>query len=332
MNLGRCIANLLRQYPEVGVPGIGIFRISHTSASFDQGLSAFIPPASHIELAEGQAGGFPITDYLQAQRQIDKETAANLLNKAVQDLFETISRNGHAMLEGLGYLVGEGKSVVFKPFKAGNIQFKPVKEQRLTAVEEVAVYVEEPEQVAADGVGKRHTVRWVIAAVLLVLLSAVGLTWYYQPAWFDREKLSQFFGQTAKEGAGQGDNEPSKQVIATDVAVADSNAVDSVFMPDAGIDSAALPVTSETTLESGKPSVTYEIIVGSFATMRQAEKYVAEMKAKGYDLAAINSRMPGNRKKISWGSFDTEEEAYRELARVQKTFEPSAWIAKVEHD
>ena len=332
MNLGRCIANLLRQYPEVGVPGIGIFKISHTPASFDKGQSAFLPPVSRIELAEGQVGGFPITDYLQAQRQIDKETAVNLLNQAVQDLFDTIGRNGHAMLEGLGYLVGEGKSVVFKPFKAGGIQLKPVKEQRLTGADEVAVYVEEPE-VVADGAGKRHTARWVIAAVLIVLLSAVGLAWYYQPAWLDREKLSQFFGQTKNEGTRQGDNEPSKQVIATDVTVADSNVVDSAFMPNAGIDSAALTsAASEAIPESRKPSVTYEIIVGSFATMRQAEKYVADMKAKGYDLEAINSRMPGNRKKISWGSFATEEEAYRELARVQKTFEPSAWIAKVEHD
>lgn len=326
MNLGRCIANLLRQYPEVGVPGIGIFKVSHTAAFFDQGQSAFLPPVKHIELAEGQEGGFLITDYLQAQRQIDKKTAINLLDIAVRDLFDTIGRNGHAMLEGLGYLVGEGKSIVFKPFKVGNIQFRPIKEhQSITQVG-----IEEPELVVVE-TGKRYSTKWIVIAASLVLLSTAVLVWYYQPTWFDREKLSQFFGHTADGGTVQRDNEPSN-VKTAGVAGVDSSAVDTALLPDEGIDSTGLPVVSETVTEPSKPSVTYEIIVGSFATMKQAEKYVADMKAKGHSLAAINSRMPGNRKKISWGSFATEEEAYRELARVQKTFEPTAWIAKVEHD
>src|SRR5690606_41283994 len=92
------------------------------------------------------------------------------------------------------------------------------------------------------------------------------------------------------------------------------------------------PESQAAPVEAPTPKVTYEIIVGYFKTMDQAEKYVARMKAKGYELKAIDSRMPGNRKKVSCGSFSTEEEAYRELVHVQKNLQPEAWIAKVFHD
>jgi septal ring-binding cell division protein DamX len=77
------------------------------------------------------------------------------------------------------------------------------------------------------------------------------------------------------------------------------------------------------------PKVTYEIIVASFKTMQQAADFVKEMKTKGVQLRAIESLQPRNRKKVSYGSYATKEEAYRDLPKVQKTIEPTAWVDRI---
>ena len=339
MNLGLCIANLLRRYPAVEVPGIGVFRKTHIPASYDGRQSALLPPASHIELTEVDADVFPIAVYVQAQQQVDGPTAARILDEAVSEIMESISRNGQALLDGMGYLLADGASFVFKPFELDGFGRKRVS-AKLPAVlpgEEADKVVGDPliEEVAIgagdeEGSPRRSTtMRWFIAAALLVLLSAAGVWWYYRPVGFDRTAITEFFGKPAPPVAEAPLVGSEIDSIASDVDSIASDTVRAIALPT---DSIPEDHTPEAKIVAEKPSVTYEIIVGSFATMAQARKFVADMKAKGYDLQAIDSKMPGNRKKISWGSFATEEEAYRELARVKKNFEPGAWIAKVAHD
>lgn len=367
MNLGQCIANLLRQYPEVAVPGIGVFRKKTVSASFDREMNVYSPPSSYIHLIEGEGNDALLTDYLKAQAQISDTAAARLLEEKVRDLLATIQRHGKVLLAGLGYLISDGARVAFKPFETDGYLFRPIPELRPAAAEaeiisdaieledtvvpvdakaDVAesrndvetaepVVAVEDELEAGDARGGR-TAWWVVAAVLLVAISAAGgWAWLNRPEWFAGFTR----GGTTNEVARPADNDdasgPAKGMPeATQLSLTDSVAqpVNSAAMPPA--DSAVADVSGASTdnVAAAKPTVTYEIIVGSFATMAQAERYVREMRAKGYEVEAIDSRMPGNRKKISWGSFASEEEAYRELVRVQKTFEPDAWIAKVFHD
>src|SRR5690554_1883540 len=114
MNLGLCIANLLRQYQEVTVPGIGVFRKVPVSAVFDANTQAFLAPANRIELIEGQTGGLLLTDYVKAQQQVNDETAGRVLSEAVQGLVAAARRNGRVLLSGLGYLVADGTSLGFE--------------------------------------------------------------------------------------------------------------------------------------------------------------------------------------------------------------------------
>ncbi|MFC7525995.1 SPOR domain-containing protein [Parapedobacter sp. GCM10030251] len=353
MNLGLCIANLLRRYPAVEVPGIGVFTITRMPASYDKERSVLLPPASYIELTDRSADFFSIVTYLRAQAGVDEAAAKDMLEQAVREIKDAISRQGQALLDGVGYLVADGASLVFKPFATGRVGARPVKVPR-GEPNETAPVVNEPELVkepelaneenGAVGLAeeatpgeiadnreevlpsqrKNNAMRWGIAAALVLLVSAAGIAWYYTSGSFERKETAQLL-------------EPKETVLPADSAVDSTvdSTVDSVAIAQVdaeAADSLRADTSAAVVPEPVKPAVTYEIIVGSFATMAQARKYVADMKAKGYDLRALDSRMPGNRKKISWGSYATEEEAYRELARVQKNFEPGAWIAKVEND
>lgn len=354
MNLGVSIANLLRRYPAVGVPGIGVFKRTRHPASYDADKAAFLPPSDHVELVDNASDVFLLTTYLKVQEQLDGAAAEAKLEGAVAAIMDTISRNGEALLDGLGYLLADGASFIFKPFEivdgsaAKPIAAQPpaagVPDEVVTPVDEGTRAVDEtgpaPDAVAEESAeqasaldaggeergGKRYAL-WIVGGTIAALLIAAVAVWRYQPAWFG----VMFAEQLA---VAQRDSVVSPEPSRALVPLVDSATTDSLIadtsMAVVGTDS--VDHVPETNVPPTKLSVTYEIIVGSFATMRQADKFVADMKAKGYELHAIDSRMPGNRKKISWGSYATEEEAYKELARVQKTFEPGAWIAKISHE
>jgi len=333
MNLGVSIANLLRRYPAVGVPGIGVFRKAHYPASYDVDKAVFLPPADYIELVDSDTDAFLLTTYLETQRQLDGYAATALLENAVKGIMDTISRNGEALLDGLGYLLADGASFIFKPFEIDGLAAKPIAAQPPAArISETGAPIDIPVEalvVSSGNTGGRRYTPWIIGGAVAAMVIAVAAVAVFT---FKIEWL----GSTRVEHATVPDNQvnlpaPSEEAIPLVEADQDSAVADTGF-ETVTVDSLPADSVSATSTPVAKPSVTYEIIVGSFATMRQADKFVAEMKAKGYSLHAIDSRMPGNRKKISWGSFATEEEAYKELARVQKTFEPGAWIAKIAHN
>ena len=195
----------------------------------------------------------------------------------------------------------------------------------MAATDEVAQL---PEAEAVEN-GTTSRMPWIIGGAAAVLLVVAVSVWQLRPAWFGMEGNAQVVATDVSTASSLDEGEDSDGIVGMDSTASDTVGTGSV---PAGLGTGApadtVPATAVTPTK--KPSVTYEIIVGSFATMNQADKFVAQMKARGYDnLQALDSRMPGNRKKISWGSYATEEEAYRELTRVQKTFEPGAWIAKV---
>lgn len=318
MNLGVSIANLLRRYPAVGVPGIGVFRKAHYPASYDVDKAVFLPPADYIELVDSDTDAFLLTTYLETQRQLDGYAATAMLENTVKGIMDTISRNGEALLDGLGYLLADGASFIFKPFEIDGLAAKPIAAQPPAArISETGAPIDIPVEalvVSSGNTGGRRYTPWIIGGAVAAMVIAVAAVAVFT---FKIEWL----GSTRVE----------HEAIPLVEADQDSAVADTGF-ETVTVDSLPADSVSATSTPVAKPSVTYEIIVGSFATMRQADKFVAEMKAKGYSLHAIDSRMPGNRKKISWGSFATEEEAYKELARVQKTFEPGAWIAKIAHN
>lgn len=225
-------------------------------------------------------------------------------------------------------------------------------EAELEADRETTAYEEESD---------RRGSFWRSALIVLVFLAAVYASlWYLRPDLLVQgrnyltsvqQKLPAWLGgqgQEQKQGYGK-DMPGDAPVSAVPVLIPDSAqyAQDSLQMMLSGVgegldslqtdqglitepENAGAANTLNANSRPGTPSVSFEIIVGSFATMQQADQFVAEMKAKGIEVWAIDSRMPGNRKKVSCGSFPTQAAAYRALKEFQRTIEPGAWVARVE--
>src|SRR5690606_38749120 len=185
-----------KRYPAVGVPGIGVFRRIHRPASYDADLSAFLPPDDRIELVEDDTDVFPITSYLEAQRRLDSYSAEAMLQDAVKAVMDTISRNGEAVLDGLGYLLADGASFLFKPFEVDGFTAKPiaappptvgVPDEPAPPSDEVVGVPSEPETdqaVMVEDTGRRRYAPWVIGGAVAAVLIAAAAVWQYQPDWF----------------------------------------------------------------------------------------------------------------------------------------------------
>lgn len=76
-----------------------------------------------------------------------------------------------------------------------------------------------------------------------------------------------------------------------------------------------------------KPSVTtYEIIIGSLANMKEAKKFVAQIKSKGINGWIVDSLASG-KKRVSIASFTDWETATKERRRIVKELkDPSIYI------
>ena len=176
-----------------------MFRKTHAPALYDAEKSGFLPPTDRIELVENTTDAFPITTYLAAQKRLDRSAATTLLEGIVDDLMDTVSRNGEVVLDGLGYLVADGASVTFRPFEAEAFAAEPIAAPQPVASEvpgPVAGDRAEPlggatngpaepeEEIQADesAAPKRYS-PWMIGGAVAAILIAAVLIWQYQPAW-----------------------------------------------------------------------------------------------------------------------------------------------------
>src|SRR5690606_32410338 len=187
-----------------------------------------------------------LTDYLVAQEKLDGPAAEAKLESAVAAIMDTISRNGEAVLDGLGYLLADGASFMFKPFEVvDGAAAKPIAAQApVTAVVPAPVVPaaaagesNEPEQpvaevaatgelaaVADEGRGGRRYILWIVGGAVAAMLIAAVAIWKYQPAWFHQILA----GQLAVTDHGDAVSaEPSRAPVAPiDTASKDSLAAD----------------------------------------------------------------------------------------------------------
>ena len=335
INLGRCLVYLLDQHKEVYVAGIGTFQVISNPAYLDPETRSFYSTSFHYNFTveSGQHPSDIIVDYISAQREIDRDAAQAVYRQTLSTLFAALEEKRHFYLEGLGTLHQTAEGLVFQAMELKE-GIHPVPELP-TINDKVVIEKEEPvEDVALPLISnedlnpeeyvesKRGTGigYWWIAIVVILSLGALvalkpGQVYFFLNSYgLEVPLLAQYADEEPVEG-------PETQLDLAPVVALDSLITDS-------LDKDSLQIA--TPLIDSISAVSYEIIVGSFTTMEQAEAFVREMNEKGITVRSMDSRMPGNRKKVSYASYPTEAEAYRALREVQKNIEPGAWVARVE--
>ncbi|HVW98596.1 MAG TPA: SPOR domain-containing protein [Mucilaginibacter sp.] len=331
MNLADYLSELLGQYEEVSVPGLGYFVRERINGYYNDKEARFYPPHHKVKFVPRPKDDDLFTQYVADKKNISLASSKYFAEKFVSKLREQ-ALTGKYLFADLGLFYTENDQLVFKPndvipddpafygypalsvYKQGaplNEQYsrpsfsapsaKPVTPAQLNQpVIDEPYFEEEAER-------RRGINVWLIVLIAITVL-ALGVFGVYKfyPTAFD--KISDAYHRIT----GKKD---------TEVPVYRREA-----KPDSSARSAQ-PRTNDTTLKATTPAAVqppdtirtfrYEIIVSSFKSLGYANNEVKRLKAKGLD-AKIVTDAPGPRLKISVGSFPTYEAAQAEIASLKK--------------
>ncbi len=350
INLGRCITYLLGKHESVGLSGIGTFRCLQHPAQWDSNKGLLVAPVRRVLFEpDKSAGSEHIVAFIKAQKWISYEQASHLLNQALDELTQTLA-HGPVMLDGLGELYMRDGVILFKamhlsgnePLASQRTEPIPNPEPELTAdpsaisIPVATSPVEMAETVEEEEILEERRSRfsaWVIALFVLIVLGGAAFAVHYFRPDLSAQGMAYVSGFVSPNDQLTDINptETPSDITEPDFLTNDSlnNETSILDTLGAAVEPTETDSTSLLPEEEAVPEARYGIVVGSFTTMAQAEQFAEEMLRNGHKLEVLDSRMPGNRKKVIYAYYATRAEAYRALRTVQREVEAGAWVTEI---
>ena len=305
------VYNALAKRQGVVLPGIGTLYAVTVPAEM-QKPGVVTPPVNRVELVTDELPGIPhIVDLLAGYDQTDPEQAREIYNRW---LAENCSEEGVTI-----GAVGNIREGVFTP--------DPGLEEALNPVDTGAVRL--PGRIDA-----KRVAMWVVFAVLIGVGISVGaIVWYEYSEQMRIVRLSEQPVLPASVPAAP--DSPAVKVPAA--AGSDSSAGESGA--SAGVDSSAAvpakqpePVREPATVPAAKlvpatAAMHYYVIVGTYSTDQNAEKFIASAQKKNDKLEYAKIPMPNGKILVSVFGATAETEANRMKNEVSGLF-PDAWVFK----
>ena len=305
------VYNALAKRQGVVLPGIGTLYAVTVPAEM-QKPGVVTPPVNRVELVTDELPGIPhIVDLIAGYDQTDPEQAREIYNRW---LAENCSEEGVTI-----GAVGNIREGVFTP--------DPGLEEALNPVDTGAVRL--PGRIDA-----KRVAMWVVIAVLIGVGISVGaIVWYEYSEQMRIVRLSEQPVLPASVPAAP--DSPAVKVPAA--AGSDSSAGESGA--SAGVDSSAAvpakqpePVREPATVPAAKlvpatAAMHYYVIVGTYSTDQNAEKFIASAQKKNDKLEYAKIPMPNGKILVSVFGATAETEANRMKNEVSGLF-PDAWVFK----
>ena len=305
------VYNALAKRQGVVLPGIGTLYAVTVPAEM-QKPGVVTPPVNRVELVTDELPGIPhIVDLIAGYDQTDPEQAREIYNRW---LAENCSEEGVTI-----GAVGNIREGVFTP--------DPGLEEALNPVDTGAVRL--PGRIDA-----KRVAMWVVFAVLIGVGISVGaIVWYEYSEQMRIVRLSEQPVLPASVPAAP--DSPAVKVPAA--AGSDSSAGESGA--SAGVDSSAAvpakqpePVREPATVPAAKlvpatAAMHYYVIVGTYSTDQNAEKFIASAQKKNDKLEYAKIPMPNGKILVSVFGATAETEANRMKNEVSGLF-PDAGVFK----
>lgn len=352
MEIGLYIADLLGEQDEVSVPGLGTFTKIRIPGTYDRVNNSFRPPSYQFSFKNSISGFYPLREYICYKEGLSTSSAEDLIKKNAADILEQINLGENAEIKHLGVLSRNNDILRFKalqeledsgifyglkplpdivtPASAGITEEEKEEIREITEPEDS---VEEYDEHQERSSGFRY-ITAIILFIVLLLGGAIFL--YFNNDNFNKTILNIASGILHKKESLLHEKTDSTPVIDTISQSADSSAItadSSMNLSDTVKQSggqAAADAASQTlsSLSADKEVIGYEIIGAAFARKSEADEYINLLSSKGIKVK-IADNMPGKMLKISFGSFQDEESAQKELTRIQKEINKDAWIARI---
>ena len=306
MQLETYISDLLYRYDCVTVPEFGAFLTQRVSAKVHESTHTFYPPKKVLSFNEQlQQNDGLLANYIAEVEKIPYATALNKVSKQIKSIKSFLVEGETIQLKNIGELVlnADGK-IQFDPsnhinyltdafglshFTSTDIN-REVYKETVETLEENTPIVLTPEKRSS-----RNWLKYAAAAVILLGLGGFLGTKYYSNSI---EKHNQLAHEQANEQL--------------DAKVQEATFVISNPLPAA-------------TLSLEKQSGNYHIVAGAFRIEANSEKKVNQLRDKGYKARKIGVNRYGLHE-VVYASFETREEAQRELFKIRREHNRDAWL------
>jgi len=347
MDISPYFAELIAQKNHVIVPGLGKFYQSRISGYYDEASKSFFPPAQKIEFTTEYRHDDKLVQYISQKSNISLTSAYAILDEYVKDL-KAVLKNEPVTINSLGkleivddkitFLTDENTQIINEDF----FGLPVVDTQKIAPVilrEEAKDYSLAQQALNTamldddeDEKPKSIIGRLVLIFILFLLIGGAIALFYLKPEIY--QNLINEFNQNKKE-------QPA--TLSKDLSDAEAvQKADSVY--DNGDIEAKLKAkgfefedvkdsTDVVIAENSIPKdngIRYEIIIGGYAKsdIAKAEAKVKELKENGIN-AYILKDDDGPLIKISCAVFYNQDQAKKELIRIQSELNPQAYIKPI---
>jgi len=316
------IEYLLQRHECVVVPNFGAFIVQHAGACFsEEGL--LMPPSERLSfnVALTHDDGLLVHSVMRKE-QVCYERAMSMISVEVREMEDTLASEGRLLFGSLGRFVLEGEEQVLRFIPAENTAWNALS----FGLRPLALQLLEDDSLSAvqsgnEPVSQRHTAHRIrlrsVAKIAAMLVVAFVMGAILSNPMIESDKPD--FASVVSTQS------PSESNVSNAPRTADlENMVNKDVPASANVQNAAVSEASGMAAEE-EQQPEYYLVVASFRSSRQAERYIKESPLEGLKILDR-----GNRLHLV---YVAEGNSYAEVNKIWRTSSlietnPDAWIYK----
>ncbi len=350
MGIEKDLHELLFCHDCVIVPQWGGFLTHYRSAKLDEARRIVHPPGKDVSFNKNliRSDGL-LADHVAKREGRSFKEAQDVIEEAVKQWRDELKLHGRLEMPHIGIFYHDAeKNLQFDPDRSTNFLKDAYGLAPVTAlpVEKRTPIVRVLPQPAATGaavVERRTGAIWAAAAAAAVLFGA-GAFWAYNAGAGPQGQWSGFdpFGPAVERTYTPSDGVPAALHTVAPLRLPDGLlGVKEIELPagkdmhitvDLGSPEPPVPAPAVSTrvTVSGKAATAkaargrFHVIGGCFAQEENAERFLQELRGKGFDAQRLSRH--GELHPVAFGSFSSREEALQAMAHVKENGPYSAWL------
>jgi hypothetical protein len=300
------ISDLLYRYDCVIIPEFGAFLAKSVSSHLDTSTNTFYPPKKILSFNEQLKNNDGLlANYVSNVEKIPFEDALKKIQRKTRSLKSSLAQGELISLENIGDIsLNSAGKTTFEPSNNQNyltsafglVQFVSPRISRIDHKKEVeSIEKVIPLTITPEKRKTRSYFKYAAVAIIALALGGVMTSNYYLGQIEEHNRMAEVSAQEQLDGKIQ----------------------EATFIIEN-----PLPAV---TLNVAKQSGNFHVVAGAFRIEANCNRKLKELKDLGYDARRIGTNKYGLHQ-VVYSSYETRDEAQRELYKIRRAHNRDAWL------